>query len=1001
MHRDPLRVGTHWLPALIVGRSAERVLLQEQLAQAEAGNGQLVILGGEAGIGKTTLARDLAATATERGSRVIIGHCYDLTATPPYGLWRDLAADYRAEQGLSPLPEVLAGPPLDDVKDQAELFQGVRVFLDALAASRPTVVILEDAHWSDPASLELLRHIGSHLTGRRLLILVTYRVDELTRQLSFYRQLPALVRETGGLRLNLRRLTAADVGLFIDQSFALPTSDRDRLTSYLDEHAEGNPFFVVELLQALIDEGRLVRTDEGWALGPVDRIVVSALLRQVFEDRLTRLGETTRGPLQMAAVIGQEFSLDLWMAITGQEHDVLLGIVERAVEAHIFGVRQDETHIHFVHALTRATIYDSILPLRRAGLHRSVGEALLAQRDPEPDAVAYHFMRARDERAPKWLIEAGERAQRAYAWRTAFERFAAAADLLQGESGEELTRARLLYRCGRLLRYSDATNGIVCLDEASRLAGIAADKVLVAHAIYSCGLLRCLADDWQRGIAEMQAGIEALETLPLSEGESSWTLVNWMADALPISDAPVSDGRDAAARHFTGAGRGTLPWFLATVGRLAEAATTGEAFMRCIESVEPGPLVISAAGHCRHGLAIAHASLGEVEHAHEELDRARRHYAQLDHHAAIAFTWLVELRDVIIPFSTTDLRARRQAADGAREALEQAGGALLSAVLARRADLALCLLDGRWEQARAIVAAFPDSGNHELRREIVATLAPISWWQGRPEETWSYVREWLPLGPATPPGDVVLQDGLLLQRLAAAMSLAAGQVDDARAWLEASDRWLAWSGAVRGRAENRTLWARLELAGGSVERASMRAGEAVAAAMAPMQPLALCGARRVAGIVAMRSGNESDAARELEQAVALADACGAVYERIQTRIALAQSCLNRGAGADVRSLLDAAAADCARAGATPAAQRIQTMLAAGSPPADGDQRAALTAREREVLALVAHGMTDAEVADQLFISPRTVSQHLRSIYGKLEVSSRAGATRYAVQHHLG
>src|SRR6476661_6788336 len=198
MLRDPVWAANPSSSTLIVGRSAERALLQEHLAQAEAGNGQLVILGGEAGIGKTTLARDLAVTAEARGAHVLTGHCYDLTATPPYGPWRDLAADYRPTGDLPPLPAVLAGPSLDGITNQAELFHQIRGFLDGLAASRLTVVTLEDAHWSDPASLELLRHIGSHLAGRRLLILVTYRVDELTWQHSFYQQLPALVRETGG-----------------------------------------------------------------------------------------------------------------------------------------------------------------------------------------------------------------------------------------------------------------------------------------------------------------------------------------------------------------------------------------------------------------------------------------------------------------------------------------------------------------------------------------------------------------------------------------------------------------------------------------------------------------------------------------------------------------------------------------------------------------------------------------------------------------------------------
>ncbi len=1004
MSPDLLWAGRPSAPSLIVGRSAERALLREHLAQAEAGSGQFVILGGEAGIGKTTLARDLAETAEARGARVLTGHCYDLMATPPYGLWRDVADDYLPEGELPPLPRIQDGQSLDGITNQAELFQLVRVCLDALVAGSTAVLILEDVHWADPASLELLRHIGSHLAGRSLLIVVTYRVDELTRQLSFYHQLPALVRETGGLQLNLRRWSLADVDSFLDQSFGLPVTERERLAAYLERHAEGNPFFVVELIRGLIDEGRLHWSDEGWTVAALDQIVVSALLRQVIERRLTRLGEEAREPLQMAAVIGQDIPFDLWMAVTGQEQNPLLAIVERAMEAHVFSVRPDGTHIRFVHALTRAAIYDSILPPRRLALHRAVAEALMASGEPAPDAVAYHFTQARDQRAPAWLIRAGESAQRAYAWRTAYERFAAAAELLRGVPGEELTRARLLYRCGRLLRYSDAGHGIASLHEASRLADLAGDRVLAADATYSRGLLRCFADDWRLGLREMSAGIEDLEALSPQEGQLNWTLINWMADALPIIDLPESGEIDPAAHVLAAAGvnhrRGGLPWFLAASGHLIEAREIGEAFLRHVDGVGSGPLVMSATGHCLFGLAMVDAALGDVGRARERLKRARTIYRRLDHHAVIAFTWLVELRDVVIPFLTTDLGERRQAADGARGALEQAGGALLSAVLARRAELALCQLDGRWEQARAIVASFPESGNYELRREIVTTLAPVAWWQGRPEEAWEYVREWLPLGPATPPGDVVLQDGLLLQRLAAAMSLAAGKLDDARAWLEANGRWLAWSGAVRGRAEHETLRARLELVGGSLAQARMHADAASAAAQAPMQPLALCGARRVAGIVAMREGDGVSARCELTEAVALADACGAIDARIQTRITLGRLLMESGKPDEARASLSAAAADAVRAGAAPAAQRVEAMLAVLDARTGDGEPDMLTAREREVLALVANGLTDAEVAERLFISPRTVGQHLRSIYGKLEVTSRAGATRYAVQHQL-
>ena len=155
----------------------------------------------------------------------------------------------------------------------------------------------------------------------------------------------------------------------------------------------------------------------------------------MIDGRVARLGEEMRQPLAMAAVIGQEVPLALWAEVAGLDDEALLTIVEQAVEAHLLDAERDGARVRFVHALTREALYEGVLPPRRRLWHRQVAEALMARRDPDPDAVAYHFQQAGDPRAWEWLVRAGERAQRAYAWLTAAERFAAAADLLGGCPG--------------------------------------------------------------------------------------------------------------------------------------------------------------------------------------------------------------------------------------------------------------------------------------------------------------------------------------------------------------------------------------------------------------------------------------------------------------------------------------------------------------------------------------------------------------------------------------
>ncbi|HET7093370.1 MAG TPA: hypothetical protein VFI22_07830, partial [Thermomicrobiales bacterium] len=376
----------------------------------------------------------------------------------------------------------------------------------------------------------------------------------LTRRHPFYQQLPALVRETGCQRIDLRPLTGDDLQTLVAARWPLPPADRQRLVAYLERHAEGNPFFTMELLRALEEESLLQRTPGGWALGALDRVVVPSLVRQVIDGRIARLGDQTRVPLALAAVIGQEVPLDLWARVAGLTDDAVLAIVEQAAEAHLLDPEPDGARVRFVHALTREALYDGIVAPRRRLWHRQVAEALAAQASVSPDVVADHFQRAGDARAWEWHVRAGERAQRAYAWLTATERFANAASLLAGVPNLERRRGRLLYRCGRLRRYSDTRQGIADLAAAERVAQHAGDRMLAADATYSLGLLRCFADEFGSGLAEMERGIVELEALPAAEARSSWGKAAWMADALPPRELTHAPNIDPAADRLMAAG---------------------------------------------------------------------------------------------------------------------------------------------------------------------------------------------------------------------------------------------------------------------------------------------------------------------------------------------------------------------------------------------------------------------------------------------------------------
>jgi len=1004
--RQPSNALRHASPVL-VGREREQVFLREELAAALSGHGRLILLGGEAGIGKTTLARDLARDAAARDFCVLSGHCYDLTNTPPYGPWLDLVATYPSDPALPSPPVAFAGGILERVTDQAALFAEVRRFFAELAALQPVVVVLEDLHWADPASLELLRHVAPHLRQWSILLLATYRVDELTRRHPFSRQLPALVREAEGLRLDLRRLDTDALHTLVATRYRLPAQDETRLVAYLDQHADGNPFFATEILRALEEEGFLLETDGGWSLGEIDRVVVPTFLRQVIDGRVERLGEGVRQPLAMAAVIGQEAPLALWAQMAGLDDEGLLQIVEQACEAHLLEAERDGARVRFVHALTREALYEGVLPPRRRLWHRQVAEALMTGAVPDPDAVAYHLQQAGDPRAWEWLVQAADRAQRAYAWLTAAERLQAAADLLAGSHGQELTRARLLYRLARLYRFSDPAGGIDFLDEAARLAAQLDDAILAAEVLYGRGVMLCYTDRFRSGLATIVAAINALEAMSLEATQFFSPTATWLADALPET-APIDvTGEDEAAAALHAAGlhfrRCTHPWFLASIGQPAGAVAIGEQFAATLDgapAVKGG--IRSTTAFTYHGLGIAYAALGHPDEARQAWARARLLFAEYDHHTLVAFSVLNELRDVALTYDTADPSARRRVAAEAEAALSRAGGALRPGVSPRLAFLSCLVLDGRWDEALAILQELPEPGNAYLRREVTGALALLGRHRGEPEIAWEQIHALFPAGPMTEPGDHIYQEGLYLQRLAADLSLDVDDLLGARAWLKSHDGWLAWSGSVLGQADGALAWARYHLATADGARARTSASEAMALASAPDQPLVRLTAHRLLGEIETMAGDYLEADRHLTAALALAGACETPFERALTLLAIAELRAAQGVTAEAEILLDDVRHICIPLGAAPTLARADALAArlSANLKLPGEMcPAGLTEREVEVLRLLGRRQTDKEIAEALYLGPRTVQSHVAHILNKLGVANRREAAARA--DHLG
>jgi DNA-binding CsgD family transcriptional regulator len=955
-------------PIALVGRDRELALLGDRREAALNGRGGLVLIGGEAGIGKTALAEALCREARERGALVAIGHCYDLSETPPYGPWTEIRDRIPPDPGLPPRPSAAAST----AASQVEFFREALAFFAALADRRPLLVVLDDIQWADPASLDCLRFLARSVASLPILFAATYRAEDVTRHHPLYTLLPLLVREAGATRLDLRRLTHPDVGALVTGRYRLPEHDATRLVAYLHERAGGNAFFTLELLRALEDEAVLHEEPDGWAVGDLTAVRVPTLLRQVIDARLDRLGADGERLLAAAAVIGQEVPLDLWQAVAEADEEALGDLIERAGGARVLEETAGGEGVRFLHALTRQALYEGIPAIRRKRLHRRIGEVLATRPDAHPDTVAYHFQRAGDVRATGWLVRAGERAFASYAWVSAEERFRRALPHLAGAE-----RAIALLALAYLHRQEEG--GVAEAREAVRAATEAGDTALAGLARVRFGASLGYIGKVGQGIAEIAAANAALDGLPDSE------MARIFGSPGHHNFAPgYANFRSPADR------RAMLMTPYALGGWNAKVlAVLGCPLDEALARVETLHANAAAA------VGFVCAALGRGRDARDVFVAGRAFWEAGEEWPYLAYYSAYLLHEAYIPYFADDPAERAHlvaAMDGALARHAAQGGKPPSA----RVLWPLLVLEGRWTEARARWTR--DTEGAFFRMYATPHVGLLARAQGNREWARRLVRELLPDGPATEPGQTVFMPMTQMQRLAAQLALDDGSLPTAKEWLEAHDRWLAWSGAVRGLSEGHRGWAEYHRAVGDGARAYEHAERALAHATAPRQPLALLAARRLMGELDAQAGRYEDADSHLDAALRLADACQAPYERALTLLATAHLRSATGDNAAARALLGEVRALCEPLGAQPTLDRAAALLAQLSPaPAFP---AGLSAREVEVLRLVAQGLTNPQVAERLFLSPRTVEQHLRSVYGKLGVATRAAATHFAVSHGL-
>jgi DNA-binding CsgD family transcriptional regulator len=422
-----------------VGRDHELRVLQWLFQKAQNSLGRLVLVSGEAGIGKTTLVEQFADDAAESAS-VISGACIDLAAPSPYAPWKEAFAH---------LPSLDAARQLHAPADAGYVDQETRVreiqrSLASAADDRPLVLILEDIHWADTESLSLLRSLARAVRTMPVMIIATYRDDELAPGNPLYDVLLPLVREAGAERIPLRRLGSPDIVNMISERYRLPDNDAGLLADELQRRTGGNPFYIVELLRSMEHSG-VLRADDGcWRFDPSLEIEIPMLVRQLIERRMQELSPQTRAMLQYAAILGFELRLDLLAALLETEESDLAVPVREALSASLLEQSPRSDRLQFRHALVQEALYArATIPWRQAQ-HRRAAEIFSSIPETDPASVALHFQRAGDHRARNWLLVAARRARQVFAPFTVIQHLNAVLDEpLALDSGERMEAYRL------------------------------------------------------------------------------------------------------------------------------------------------------------------------------------------------------------------------------------------------------------------------------------------------------------------------------------------------------------------------------------------------------------------------------------------------------------------------------------------------------------------------------------------------------------------------------
>jgi DNA-binding CsgD family transcriptional regulator/tetratricopeptide (TPR) repeat protein len=951
----------------LFGRERELAVLIRALADSEGGRARVVWIGGEPGIGKTRLAEELAATAEARRARVAWARCVDADAAPPFWPWaevirallrtttlEELQLPVSSLERLSALvPDLVHHPATSTgssvpktASDRYQLFDAVRTLLQRASSRALLVLILDDLHQADPSSLLLLEFVARELSDSRLLVVGTYRADEVSK---------GLMETIGELaRVGLQKVVLT--GLALNETAQLlthlsGTSCPDELVRHVHARTSGNPFFVTEIAH----------------LQSSDRDAIPDNARAVLQRRLSRLSEATIQLLTVGSVMGREFDLRIAAAIVQPAWDPdLLSALDEALERLIVEPMPaaGENWYRFRHELVRDAVYQSVSPSRRAHWHAAVVE-LVEQRlgaRVEEHAVdlAYHAARAEalvgSSRVVKYSRLAGERMLTTHAFEDALRHF------------ERAWRAR--------------NSAPLDDDAAGILAGLghaqAATTVRWNRQEAWANVRRAI--EYYLKAGEIQKAIAAVTHASLAaEGVAGVTDV--IRRLLPLvgegsREAASLLARGAAAAYFeTGSDRLTQQWFTRALGIASWHEDAGLELRVLAQSISVDHFALrwhDTLVKSRRVLELA----GQIHELHWQA------YASYRAAFALIHTGRIE-------------EANKQVQENLAAAERLRDRGLLADALYGKALLAqLC---GQWEEARAQSDRGLALAAGHL--PLLQVRAVLEYETGNDVAGEQYVQRLIDTDRDAQP--YPLAGVFTAVTLAQIAYITNGMIDTEPA-IRAARAVMAKPSAVR----NAVVSARMARALLAVLDADVDDCETDLEALAPFESVMPTqhglATGRVLGLLAHAVGQKRRAWNHFEQALVFCRASGFKPELAWTCHDYAVALLDLGDRDDrvkAAMLLDAGEQVAAGLGLEPLLKRIVAfreryrLRLARNP-------AGLTTREFEVLQLLACGKANKDIAEAMFISTHTVAVHVARVLEKTGSSNRTAAVAYATRHHL-